>query len=133
MTVFQKIITGELPAYKVFEDANTMAILDRFPQVPGQVVMFSKALHDSQFSKVAPEVISQLIVAAQQVALLMETRLADVKRVIVVIEGMEVPHLHIKLIPVYSTAPYNHGVTGGQNDYKVQETDLAELYRQLVD
>lgn len=96
-SIFTKIIKGEIPSHKIYEDDKTLAFLDIYPIQPGMTVVIPKKqvefvwdLEDNDYQA--------LTEAAKKVALRLREKLG-VKYVGEVVEGLEVPHAHIKLIP----------------------------------
>lgn len=98
--IFCKIINGEIPAVKIWEDEDFIAILDKFPNTEGQAMVLTKEHFDSKFTEIPDENLKELIITAKKVAKLLEQKL-NVKRVAIVIEGLGVNHIHIKLYPLY--------------------------------
>ena len=94
-SIFSRIIAGEIPSYKVDEDANYYAFLDINPLTEGHtlVVPFD---HDDR-------TLAGMMLFAKRVARKIERQI-ECKRVAVVVLGLEVPHAHIHLIPIRSEA-----------------------------
>lgn len=96
-TIFTLIVRGEAPSHKIYEDEHTLAFLDIYPVVPGQVVLVSK--------KQVPfvwDLDDEDYVALMQASKKVARRLRDVlktKYVALKIEGGEVPHAHVKFYP----------------------------------
>lgn len=101
--LFCKIVKGEIPSHKIYEDESILAFLDINPILPGQALVIPKNHHTSDFRKVDDHILSDLIIAAKKVAIKIDKALDT--RCCVVIEGFDVDHLHIKLYP---TTPVNH-------------------------
>lgn len=76
-----------------------MAIVDKFPLIPGQIVVLSKEHLSSNLLELSGEQMQELTQAAYTTAKLME-RLYPVERVALRVEGLEISHLHAKLYPV---------------------------------
>lgn len=98
MTLFSKIIAGEIPCYKVGEDAENFAFLDINPLVEGHTLVVPKVEVDKLFD-LKPARLTGLMEFAQRVARKMEAVL-PCKRVAVVVLGLDVAHAHIHLIPL---------------------------------
>ena len=98
MTIFSKIAAGEVPCYKVGEDAENFAFLDINPLVEGHTLVVPKVETDKLFD-LEPDRLASLVKFAQRVARKMEAVL-PCKRVAVVVLGLDVPHAHIHLIPL---------------------------------
>ncbi len=102
-TIFDKIVSGEIPSYKIWEDDNYLAFLTRWPNTPGFSVVVPKKNPGGNYLDVADEEYAKLLLAAKKVAGLLR-KAFGVQRVGLVIEGEGVPHMHIKLIPMHGNA-----------------------------
>jgi histidine triad (HIT) family protein len=98
--VFCKIISNQIPCFKIWENENYLAFLDIDPSVRGMTIIVPKEHQDSYIYNLSDEQIACVVQAGKQVAKLLEKKLA-VTRVVTVIEGLQVPHLHLKLYPYY--------------------------------
>lgn len=98
--VFCKIVNGEIPAKKFWEDKDFIAILDIRPNITGQSLLIPKVHTESKFSAQSDEDLAKIMSAAKKVANLLEKTLGA-KRVLLVFEGLDVNHLHAKLFPYY--------------------------------
>jgi histidine triad (HIT) family protein len=102
--VFAKIIRGEIPAFKVFEDARSLAFMDAMPQSEGHTLVIPKA-HARNFYDVDPEVLAGLIKSTQHVAQAVRKAFApDGMRIIQFNEaaaGQTVFHIHFHIVPCY--------------------------------
>lgn len=101
-TIFSRIVSGEIPSYKVAEDDNYYAFLDINPLCEGHTLVIPKVEVDYIFD-LDGSTLSGLILFAQKVAKAIK-KSVDCKRVAVVVLGLEVPHAHIHLIPLNSEA-----------------------------
>ncbi len=99
-TIFSRIITGEIPSYKIAEDDKFYAFLDVNPRVKGHTLVVPKVEVDYIFD-IEDELLSEMIVFAKKVAKAIKTAI-PCKRVGVMVLGLEVPHAHIHLIPIES-------------------------------
>jgi histidine triad (HIT) family protein len=93
-----KIVDGKVPSYKVYEDANYIAILDAIPACEGQTIILSKEHKDSRVLLLRNEELTELALLAKKVASMLEKGLG-VDRVQFVAAGTTVNHLHVKLYP----------------------------------
>lgn len=98
-TIFDEIINGNIPSYKVYEDENYLAFLTPFGNTPGQTVVVPKDNPGDYVFAIDPEIVAGLMVAAKKTANILEKALG-VSRVAAVFEGEAVPHLHVKLYPM---------------------------------
>lgn len=99
-TIFDKIVSGEIPIYKVWEDDNYLAFLTRWPSTPGFTVVVPKKNPGDNYLDVTEEAYTSLLLAARKVAALLR-KAFDTYRIGLVLEGEGVPHLHVKLIPMH--------------------------------
>jgi len=104
-SIFSKIITGDVPAYKVLENENFLAFLDIFPLAKGHVLVIPKNETDYLFDLSSDEYL-ELWKFAQQVAKAME-KVIECKRIGVAVIGLEVPHAHIHLVPLNNVSDIN--------------------------
>lgn len=104
-TLFSRIVSGELPAYKVAEDADHLAFLDITPLVEGHVLVIPKQEIDYIFD-LTPQALAALHVFAQRVAQAVQAAV-PCRRIGVAVIGLEVPHAHIHLIPMNRVADMN--------------------------
>jgi diadenosine tetraphosphate (Ap4A) HIT family hydrolase len=102
-TVFHKIVRGEVPCHKVWEDENHLAFLSIFPNTEGTTVVIPKVYQPSYFADVDDAALMALILAAKKVAKLLDMKLDDVGRTALVFEGFGVNYLHAKLFPMHGT------------------------------
>jgi histidine triad (HIT) family protein len=99
-SIFSKIVTGEIPSYKVAEDADYLAFLDIFPLSEGHVLVVPKKEVDYLFD-LDHDTYSGLMDFSRRVALAIG-KVISCKRVGVAVLGLEVPHAHIHLVPINS-------------------------------
>ena len=104
-SIFSRIVSGELPAYKVAEDADHLAFLDITPLVEGHTLVIPKREIDYIFD-LSPQALAALHVFAQRVARGVAAAV-PCKRIGVAVIGLEVPHAHIHLIPMNKVADMN--------------------------
>jgi histidine triad (HIT) family protein len=101
-SIFTRIVTGEIPAYKVAEDENFFAFLDIFPVAKGHTLVIPKKEVDYLFD-LDDETYAGLQLFAKKVAEGIK-RAVPCKKVGVMVLGLEVPHAHIHLVPMQSEA-----------------------------
>jgi histidine triad (HIT) family protein len=104
-SVFSKIISGDIPAYKVLENESFLAFLDIFPLAKGHVLVIPKKETDYLFDITSVKYL-ELWKFTQQVAKAMD-KVIDCKRIGVAVIGLEVPHAHIHLVPLNSVSDIN--------------------------
>lgn len=131
MTLFSKIINGEIPSYKIAEDDKFFAFLDIFPFQYGHTLVVPKIEADKIFD-VPDDYLSGILVFAKPVAKAIE-KAFPCNRVNIITVGLEVPHAHIHLIPTTHTpdiSPTKGKLKLSQEQLKeVQEKILRELIR----
>ncbi len=98
MTIFTKIIQGEIPSYKIAEDHQFYAFLDINPMTKGHTLVVPKLEEDYIFN-LDDALIADMMVFAKKVALAIQKSVPCV-RVAMAVLGMEVPHAHIHLVPI---------------------------------
>lgn len=101
---FCKIVKGEMPSHKVWEDEKHLAFLSIFPNTKGVTVVTTKKHYPSYAFDLPEDVLTDLIKAAQKVGKLLDKKLEDVGRTALVFEGFGVDHIHAKLFPMHGTA-----------------------------
>jgi len=100
-SIFSRIIAGEIPCYKIYEDEHTFAFLDIFPYQLGHLLIVPKIEIDHFFDLPEP-----YYTAVFQTAKILAPALQQATqggRVGLVIEWLEVPHVHIKMIPIHKS------------------------------
>jgi diadenosine tetraphosphate (Ap4A) HIT family hydrolase len=102
--VFCSILKGSIPSYKIYEDSKYLAILDIFPNMPGQTVIITKN-HDYEYAFAMPDrELSDLMLFSKKIANFLDNAMKCYKTALV-IEGMMVQHVHVKLYPLIGTRP----------------------------
>ena len=124
-TIFTKIINGDIPSYKVAETSTHIAFLDIRPSAEGHTLVVPKKEIDYFFD--LPDGLMQTSMAfAKQVAHAIDNALKPLRTGIIV-EGLEVPHAHIHLIPIYEkTQPFSLGHT-----IEVPDESMAEIAEKI--
>jgi histidine triad (HIT) family protein len=129
MTIFSKIIAGEIPSYKIAENEKFFAFLDIFPLREGHVLVVPKIEIDNLFD-LPEDYLREMLVFAQPIAKAIEKSFRCNRCGITVI-GLEVPHAHVHLIPINSSNDLNftqHKEKASDEALKkVQEKILANL------
>lgn len=126
-SIFTKIINGEIPSNKIYEDDKTLAFLDINPTQPGHTLVIPKKQVEFVWD-LSDEDYSALMDSAKKVARHIREAL-DVKYVGVKIIGEEVPHAHVHLIPFNKASEYfERRPSSAQPDYGA----LAEMAKKLA-
>jgi len=97
-TIFSKIITGEIPSYRIHEDERFYAFLDINPLSEGHTLVIPKVETDYLFD-LEDDLLGGMMIFAKKVALAID-KTTDCKRVGIAVLGLEVPHAHIHLVPI---------------------------------
>lgn len=96
-SVFTKIIRGEIPAARVYEDEKTLAFMSIDPYIPGHVLVVPKLQVDN-FEDLPPADYQAVFLTVQKVARRIKAVLG-VPKAVVMVMGFEVPHTHVHVIP----------------------------------
>lgn len=105
MTIFSRIIAGEIPSYKIAEDEQFFAFLDIFPLAEGHVLVIPKTETD-KFFDLDDSYLSKMLLFAKPIAHAIENAF-DCNRCGISVVGLEVPHAHLHLIPINSADDLN--------------------------
>ncbi len=104
-SIFSRIVSGEIPSYRIAEDEHFFAFLDIHPLTRGHTLVIPKQEVDYLFD-LEDDLLAAMNVFAKKVALAIENAI-PCARIGVVVLGLEVPHAHIHLIPINSEADVN--------------------------
>lgn len=127
--IFCKIVKGEIPCYKVWEDDEFMAFLDIYPAVEGMTLVIPKTHYDSYVFQMPDEPYTKLFNATKKVAKLLDETLGS-DRCAMVMEGLDVNHVHIKLYPIFL-----QNLQGGVNfssGNKAKDEDLSKIHNKIT-
>ena len=126
MTIFSKIIAGEIPSYKIAENEKFFAFLDIFPLVKGHVLVVPKTEVDNMFD-LSDEYLSGLLVFAKPIAKAIEKSFSC-NRCGMEVVGLEVPHAHLHLIPVNSPDDLNFT----RKKLKMSDEELKKVQEKIL-
>lgn len=98
--IFCSIARGNIPAARIWQDEEFLAILDINPNVKGMTLIITKNHYESYLSDMPQDAYERFFVASREVIDLIKQGL-EVKRVALVVEGMGINHAHIKLYPLH--------------------------------
>lgn len=104
-SIFTKIVQGDIPSYKIYEDERFLVFLDAFPLAKGHCLVIPKQEIDYLFD-LPDELYSDMQMLAKKIALALKEAI-PCKRIGVAVLGLEVPHAHIHLVPMNSEADIN--------------------------
>ncbi len=123
-SIFTKIISGEIPGYKIYEDEYVCAILDINPIQKGHVLVIPKQEADQLF-ELDEVMFDKMMHRVRYMAQVMKGKL-DCKRVCVFVEGYGVPHVHVHLVPTNKPEDFDKALV-----YKATEAELLEMQKML--
>jgi len=126
-TIFTKIIKGEIPSVKVYEDDICIVIMDKFPNTEGQLLIIPKKEVDYVFD-LDNETYKHLFDISKKIIKAVDQALTPY-RTCLIVEGFEVPHAHIKIFPV-KEAKLNTSTGPEASDEKLNE--LAEKIKNFI-
>lgn len=124
--IFSKIIAGEIPSYKVYEDENCYAFLDINPNAVGHTLCVTKKEVDKIFDLMEADY-NQLMQFSRKVALAIGKAI-PCKRVGMSVIGLEVPHVHVHLIPLKSMedATFRKKVSLSPEEFQATATKIQD-------
>lgn len=122
MTIFSKIIAGEIPSYKIAENEQFFAFLDIFPLVEGHVLVVPKNETDNLFD-LSDEYLSAILLFSRPIAKAIE-KAFPCNRCGISVVGLEVPHAHVHLVPINSADDLNF--TRGKLKLSAEELKAAQ-------
>ena len=120
-TVFSKIVAGEIPCYKIYEDEKNLAFLDIHPESKGHTLVIPKVEVDKIYD-LPEEDYEALFHAVKKIAKHMEEVLGE--RTLLKVVGTDVPHAHVHLMPLDPT--WKHGRT-----LELSESEFKEIQSKL--
>ena len=125
MTIFSKIVSGEIPCYKIAESDDYLAFLDVRPSKRGHTLCIPKMENDYIFD-LSDEALAGLMVFSKRVARAIEKAI-PCKRIGVAVVGLEVPHTHIHLIPIESIKDLNFS-----NPLTLTAEEFVEIQNKII-
>jgi len=126
MSIFTKIIAGEIPCYKILENDNFIAFLDVFPVAKGHVLVVPKIEVD-KFYDLDTSLLAEWLVFSQPIAKALE-KAFTCKRVGMSVIGLEVPHAHLHLVPIQQIDDLNFA----KPKLQFSETEMKEIQARIV-
>lgn len=127
MSIFSKIIAGEIPSYKIAENEKFFAFLDIFPLREGHVLVVPKKEID-KFFDLPEDYLKELLVFAQPIAKAIEESF-NCNRCGISVIGLEVPHAHLHLIPINTANDLNFN----QPKMKFTEEEMRGIQQRIVE
>ena len=126
MSIFSKIIAGEIPSYKIAENELFYAFLDVFPLAEGHVLVVPK-LEVDKLLDAPDEYLQQLLLFARPIARAVEASFTC-NRVGLAVIGLEVPHAHLHLVPINSADDLNFT----RSKLKLSNEQLAAVQQTIL-
>lgn len=118
--IFAKILRGEIPSAKVFEDTDTLALMDAFPQTRGHTLVISKTSRARNLLDVEPEALSAVMATVQRVARGVKAALKPDGILISQFNGstagQTIFHLHVHILPRWAGVEMGRHGQGGMAD-----------------
>ena len=126
MTIFSKIIAGEIPSYKIAENDKFFAFLDIFPSALGHTLVVPKIEVDKLFDLPA-DYLTDILTFAQPIAKAIQ-KAYDYNRVNIITIGFEVPHAHIHLLPMNGMGDIN----ALSKKIKITPEELKDVQEKII-
>lgn len=131
--VFCKIVVGEVPSHKIWEDENHIAILSIFPNTTGFTVVLTKNHKPSYAFDNDDDTLAGLTVASKKVAKLLDATFEDVGRTGMFFEGFGVDHFHSKLFPMHGTGSMGNWKPAERTDeLKKREEEELKILQEFL-
>ena len=124
-TIFSRIVSGEIPSYRIAEDERYYAFLDINPLAKGHTLVIPKQETDYLFD-LEDDLLAGMMVFSKKVARAIE-KVVPCKRIGVAVLGLEVPHAHIHLIPINSEAD----ISFSRPKLRLTEEEFRELAEKI--
>jgi histidine triad (HIT) family protein len=124
-SIFTKIIRGEIPSHKVYEDDKTFAFLDIHPIQPGQVLVVPKKQVGNFYELEDPDY-TAFFDTVKKVAIKLRQEFPQKRKIGLMIEGLEVEHVHAKLFPIDNGNEYRNAPDMNAEPNHEELTKMAE-------
>jgi histidine triad (HIT) family protein len=126
MTIFSKIIAGEIPSYKIAENEYFFAFLDIFPMAKGHVLVVPKVETDHFFG-LEEDLLSKILLFSKPIAKAIE-QCFPCNRCGISVMGLEVPHAHLHLVPINNADDLNFT----RSKLKLSDNELKSIQESLL-
>ena len=122
-SIFSKIIAGEIPCYKIYEDEKTLAFLDIHPETPGHTLVVPKVEVDKLY-----ELQMEDYLAVMKTVKMLASRMERVlgRRTLMKVIGTDVPHAHVHLVSLDPDYQYGQVVEMTEEEMKEMQEKLTE-------
>lgn len=125
--IFCKIVKGEIPSHRVYEDEMILAFLDIHPLQPGHTLVIPK-VHNSHFEQLPDEHYSEMMLIVKRLAAIQKDAF-NKARACIRIEGFDVPHAHVHVYPAESPEEFYGDKNRG--DQEPDHDSLAKMAKKL--
>lgn len=126
MSIFSKIIAGEIPSYKIRENELFLAFLDIAPLVKGHVLVIPKKEIDKMYD-LPNEYLQNILTFAKPICYALE-KSTTCTRVAMSVIGLEVPHAHLHLIPINNMSDSNFS----NKKLQLSEEEFKEIQQSII-
>ena len=122
-SIFSKIIAGEIPCYKIYEDEKTLAFLDIHPETPGHTLVVPKVEVDKLYDLQMEDYL-----AVMKTVKILASRMEKIlgKRTLMKVIGTDVPHAHVHLVSLDPDYQYGQMVEMTEEEMKEMQKKLTE-------
>ena len=122
-SIFSKIIAGEIPCYKIYEDEKTLAFLDIHPETPGHTLVVPKVEVDKLY-----ELQMEDYLAVMKTVKMLASRMEKIlgKRTLMKVIGTDVPQAHVHLVSFDPNYQYGQVVEMTEEEMKEMQKKLTE-------
>lgn len=127
-TIFTQIIKGNIPCYKIAENAKFLAFLDIFPLVKGHTLVIPKIEVDYIFDLPESE-LSEILLFSKAVAAKIHKAFPEYQRIGISVIGLEVPHAHVHLVPINSADDINFT----RPKLKLEPQELESIRKKIME
>ena len=122
-SIFSKIIAGEIPCYKIYEDEKTLAFLDIHPEMPGHTLVVPKVEVDKLYDLQMDDYLA-VMKTVKKLASRMERVLG--RRTLIKVIGTDVPHAHVHLVSLDPDYQYGQVTEMTEEEMKEMQKKLTE-------
>lgn len=126
-SIFTKILTGEIPCYKIAENDKFLAFLDIFPLVKGHTLVIPKTEVDYIFD-LPDTYLSEILLFSKEVAGKIHNAFPEYQRIGLSVIGLEVPHAHVHLVPINSADDINFM----RPKLKLEHSELEAIRKKII-
>lgn len=130
-SIFTKIIKGEIPCHKIYEDDKTFVFLDIHPIQPGQALVIPKSQVEFVWDLTGEDYVA-VMGTAQKIAQALRQVFPDKQRIGMLVEGLDVAHAHLKVFPFDTDEEFRyHPDMNAEPDHPTL-AEIAEKLRAAV-